>query len=151
MTIGYQAIVDTVTSHAQASGLFDAVNGHEPRSAPGTGLTCAVWVNSIHPVRTSGLNKVSIRLELQVRIYLPTRPEYGDRIDPKIVDAVDVLTAAYIGDFTLGDNCRGIDIFGSDGNSLRAIPGYVVQDNAQYRVFDIFVPVIINDVWTEAP
>lgn len=149
--IGYQAIVDVVTSHAHASGLFDAVSGHEPKSAPGSGLTCAVWVNGITPVRSSGLNSVSVRLELQVRIFLSTRIDPGDRIDPKMVDAVDTLLTAYIGDFTLGDNTRCIDIFGSDGNSLRAIPGYVVQDNAQYRVFDIFIPVIINNAWTEAP
>ncbi len=44
-------ILDGVISHALATGLFDGgVNGHEPKSSPGNGLTCAVWAQRVAPV-----------------------------------------------------------------------------------------------------
>ncbi|MFD6619983.1 hypothetical protein ACFWFB_32600, partial [Streptomyces albidoflavus] len=56
-------ILDGVESHAAASGWFERVNGHEPKSAPTTGgLTAAVWIDSIAPVLSSGLASTTGRL-----------------------------------------------------------------------------------------
>jgi hypothetical protein len=147
--IGYRAIADVVVSYALASGLFDAVNGHEPKSAPGNGVTCGVWASDIAPVQSSGLASVSVRLALTMRFYTPMITYNSDEIDPRMVDAVDTMMTAFIGDFNLGGSSRNIDIFGHDGEQLKATPGYINQDNKLYRTFDILIPIIINDAWTE--
>ena len=61
-------LFDQVTSHAASLGLFDTVTSHEPKNAPGNGLWCAIWVQGIGPVPSSGLASVSGRVELRVRI-----------------------------------------------------------------------------------
>jgi len=72
MALDIRTILDAVESHALASGFFQAVNGHEPKSAPQNGLTAAVWVEQIGPARGgAGLSSTSARLALFVRLYTP--------------------------------------------------------------------------------
>ncbi len=145
-------ILAVVESHALASGRFGSVNGHEPRSAPGSGLTAAVWAQSIEPVPAgSGLAQTSIRLALNVRIYTPMTAQPPDAIDPAVVAATDALMAAYSGDFTLGATVRNVDLLGQHGAPLRADAGYLNQDGTLLRVMTITLPLICNDVWEQAP
>jgi hypothetical protein len=134
-----------------ASGLFESVNGHEPKNAPGNGLTAALWADTVEPVRSSGLASVSARVTFNVRIYSSMLAEPQDGIDPNVLRAVSVLLTAYVGDFTLGDEARHVDIFGAYGAPLRAQAGYINQDGRMYRVMTISMPVVFNDCWTEAP
>lgn len=150
MTLGISAVIDAVTSHAAASGFFDDVQGHEPKSAPGDGLTYAVFVSGIGPARTgNGLATTSARVELTGRIYKPFLSQPEDLIDPNVVNAADALFTAYSGDFELGANVRCIDLLGSDGTPLSARAGYQTVDKLVYRVLDITIPVLINDAWTQ--
>lgn len=92
-----------------------------------------------------------MRLEVMLRIYTSMLQEPVDAIDTRVLDACDVLLAALIGDFDLGvTGVRYIDVHGSDGEELRATLGYLNQDSKLYRVMDIFVPILINDVYTES-
>jgi hypothetical protein len=145
------AVLDAVVSHALASGLFGAVNGHEPASAPGSGLTAAVWVQALAPVRSSGLAATSGRLELTVRLYSNMTSEPPDAIDPAMLGAVSTLMAAYSGDFDLGQHVRHVDLLGSAGVPLSARAGYLRQDDREYRVMDITLPALVNDIFTQAP
>lgn len=139
-----------LTSRAAELGIFDRVTGHEPKAAPSsTGVSCAVWIGEMRPAHSSGLNSVSIRVEFQFRVFTSMLSEPQDDIDPRIVGAVDLLLTALIGGFSLAGSIRALDIFGSDGESLRAIPGYLTQDSKPFRVMDVFVPLILNDVYTE--
>ncbi|MFE4716859.1 hypothetical protein ACFRLW_10460 [Streptomyces sp. NPDC056728] len=144
-------ILDAVESHAAASGYFERVNGHEPKSAPTTGgLTAAVWIDSIAPVPTSGLSSTSGRLLVMVRLYSPlSEPE--DAVDRDLMSAVSALFAAYCGHFTLGGLVRQVDVRGAHGAGLSARAGYLEQDSATFRVFTLTVPLIVNDLWEEAP
>ncbi|MGW6747641.1 hypothetical protein [Streptomyces sp. NPDC055006] len=144
-------ILDGVESHAAASGWFERVNGHEPKSAPTTGgLTCAVWIDSITPVLSSGLGSTSGRLTVMVRLYSPlSEPE--DAVDRNLMAALSDLFSAYCGDFTLGGLIRAVDIRGAHGAPLAARAGYLEQDSATFRVFTLTVPLIVNDLWEEAP
>lgn len=148
-------IIDAVVSHALASGRFGAVNGHEPKSAPDTGIgrpAAAVWAQSIEPARgQSGLHLTSIRLVLNVRIYESMLAEPQDAIDPAIIDAADALMAAYSGDLTLGGIVREVDLLGQVGIPLSAQAGYMHQDNKMFRVFTITLPLICDNVWEQAP
>jgi hypothetical protein len=151
MSFDATSIFNVIVSHAMASGAFERVNQHEPKNAPGNGLTCAVWIDRIEPVKSSGLISTSTRASFMIRVYSSMLQEPQDAIDPNIVSAVDVLMTAYSGDFELGSNVRDIDLLGAYGIPLSAQAGYINQDNKLYRVMTITLPVIVNDVWVQTP
>lgn len=150
MTINIRALIDAATSAGSASGYFDAVQGHEPKSAPGTGLTYAVFLAALAPVAAaSGLAATSARVELTGRIYKPFLAQPEDLIDPNLADAADALITAYSGDFDLGGNARNVDLLGAHGTPLGLRAGYQQIDKTMYRVLDITIPIIVNDAWTQ--
>ncbi|MFD5697444.1 hypothetical protein [Streptomyces lasiicapitis] len=152
MALDITALLDAVVSHALASGRFEMVNQHEPKNAPSTGgLTAAVWVDDTMAIRGSGLDSVSALLVFNVRVYTSAQQEPADAIDPAVVAAVDALCRAYAGDFTLGDLVRHVDLLGVYGQPLRARAGYLSQDGVPFRVMTIWLPCVVNDLWTEAP
>lgn len=144
-------LFDKVISYALATGRFDAVNGHEPKSAPGNGVTCAVWAQSIEPIRAGGLASTSGRVTLEQRIYTNFISQPFDAIDPNVMAAVADLMTAYSGDFDLGGDAdvREIDLLGAYGTALSAQAGYVEIDRKMYRVMTLTVPVIVNDMFDQ--
>lgn len=147
-----QAVFDTLVSDAQKLGVFERVRAHEPKSAPGAGLSLAIWWDSIDPYPAgSGLAAVSARVSFRARIYRSFLGKDEDVIDPSLLAATASLLAALSGSFTLGGQARNVDLLGEAGNPLAARSAYVTQDDKIYRVADIEIPVIINDVWTESP
>lgn len=149
MTIDTRQAFATLTGYAASSGFFDSVNGHEPKSAPNTGVSASFWVTDLRAIQSSGLTSVSVRLEFACRIALNMLTEPQDDIDPRIMDATDSMLSALCGDFDFGSQARYIDILGSDGEPLRAQPGYVEQDTKMFRVMVIFIPILINDAYAE--
>lgn len=145
-----QQVIEAVAGHALASGWFDKVNQHEPKSAPGNDLTAAVWVQALEPA-SSGLISTSVRFELSVRIYSSMLTEPQDSIDPRMMAAVWDLWAAYTGHFTLGGLVESVDLLGKDGHPLSGEAGYLDQDGRLYRVFTLTLPVKINDAFDQAP
>jgi hypothetical protein len=150
--IDSHGMLNALTTLAAESGMFDQVMGHEPKAAPAqTGLTCGAWVSDLRTVPSSGLASVTMRLEIQLRVFTSMLREPQDSIDPAVLDATDALLFAIVGQFQLGlSDTRYVDILGSDGEPLRATSGYLSQDSKLYRVMDIFVPIVINDVYTYA-
>ena len=153
MALDILGITNAYMSHAMSSGWFETVNGHEPKNAPSTGgLTAAIWTDDVITVgRASGLDSVSAVLVMKLRVYTSAVQEPPDAIDPNVLAAVDDLCRAYVGDFTLGGLVKNIDVFGMYGQSLRAKAGYLQQDGVVFRVMDITLPAVVNDLWTEAP
>jgi hypothetical protein len=150
VSLDVASILNVVVSHAMESGYFDAVNTHEPKSAPGNGITAAVtWESTTPYVQTSGLAITSAKVIFAVRIYSSMVAEPQDDIDPELCRATDVLFTAYIGNFDLGGTASNIDINGSGGPGLSAVSGFVSIDNKLYRIADITLPVIVNDVWVQ--
>jgi hypothetical protein len=151
VSLGLADIMDAATSHAQATGWFDQVTGHEPKSAPGRGIACAVFVRRARPVSArSGLSSTSACVELSVRVYMNMLHEPQDEIDPTIISAVDDLMAAYTGDYTLGGLVSNVDLLGAHGPDLRAEAGYISIDNKVFRSVDITLPLIVNDLWSQS-
>jgi hypothetical protein len=144
-------LFDKVQSHAMTLGLFERVNTHEPKSAPENGLWAAIWVQSIAPVSSSGLAQTSGRVELRVRIgkSFITKPE--DTIDPEILMAAAVLIGEYSGNFTLGGTVRNVDLLGQHGTPLSGQAGYLTIGQQMYRVMEVTLPIIINDLWQQVP
>jgi hypothetical protein len=148
MSLDFKSVLTAVADHAARSGLFSRVNKHEPKSAPDGKLIAAIWVQSIGPAE-SGLASTSVRLVLMVRVYTSMISDPPDAIDPAIVRAVDVLMTAYSGDFTLGGLVRNIDLMGRAASRCPLRPRYLNQDNKIFRVMDITLPLILNDVWEQ--
>ena len=152
MTLDVAGIVAAVQSHAEATGLFELTVTTEPKSAPGKGLTAAIWFAGIGPVSAAaGLAAVAVRVTLMVRVLKPMLSQPYGQIDPDMMTATDTLLAAYCGAFTLGGQVRNIDLLGQHGVALEAKSGYVTIDRQMFRIVDITVPLIINDLWTETP
>lgn len=151
MSLATTDIRDAVVTHALSVGIFDQVNQHQPKNPPGTGLSCSITGDRIGGIRSSGLASLSARLVLTVQIFYSMQSEPADDIDAVVLDAIDQLFTAYCGDFTLGGLVRAVDLIGSDGQGLDAVLGYVTIDGIDYRHAAITLPLIINDVWTEAP
>jgi len=144
------SILDRVVSHAMALGLFERVNQHEPKNAPGNGLTYAVWSQSMQPLPlASGLASTTGRIEFNCRIYTSMLQQPYDMIDPNIITATDKLMAAYSGDFDLGGTIRDVDLLGEHGTPLSANAGYLTQDSKTFRVMTITLPLIVNDLWDQ--
>lgn len=151
MALDITGLLDAAVSHALASGRFEQVNGHEPKSAPTTGgLTAAVWAQDVSPLRgASGLASTTVRLELAVRLYSSLTQEPADAIDPELIAALDDLMATYSADFTFGGLVKQVDLLGAHGTPLRAQAGYLRQDSTEYRVMTITLPLIVSDLWDQ--
>lgn len=150
MAIGVVDIFDQVVSHAERTGLFETVNSHEAKSAPSNGLHCEVWVDRLNPVPPgSGLTATTGVLILSVRLLTSMLAEPQDEIDPGLLSAADSLMAEYSGDFELGGKVRSIDLLGQTGTAMSLRCGYIDIDNKKFRVFEIALPLIINDIWDQ--
>lgn len=150
MSLGSSAIIDAATSHALATGMFERVNKHEPKDAPGAGLTAALWVDRIRPIPArSGLASTTALLVLILRIYSNMLQEPQDAIDPVVTDAVDALMTAYSGDLDLGGLISNIDLLGAHGQAMEARAGYLNVSGTMYRVMDLTIPCVVNDAWTQ--
>ena len=151
MTVA-QDLFDAIESHALASGEFDSVNTNEPKAAPGTGLSCAIWIQSIGPApEGSGLGATTARIEFQVRLYTSFLASPEDLIDPNLLHASISLMEDYSGDFGLSivTGVRNIDLLGEHGTPFQADSGYLNQDGKIYRIIEIILPVLYNDLWQQ--
>lgn len=151
MSLDVRTTIDEVASHAAKTGLFEQVNTHAPRVAPGTGMRAAVWLEQMRPVAgASGLNSTSALVVLALRIYRNASVEPQDEIDPELLDATSILFAAYTGDFTLGGAVRNIDLLGAHGQPLAAEAAFLEVSNGLVRIIDITLPIVIDDAWAQA-
>lgn len=150
MALDIDTLMDEVIARALELAVFDAVNGHEPKSAPGRGVTAAVWTQDLMPVpAASGLDSTSVRVGLMWRLYTPMIQEAPDAIDPNLLKALDALCEAYSADFELDGAVMEVDLLGAYGDPLRARAGYLNQDGRLYRVMDLTTPLIVPDLWTQ--
>ncbi|MGW1497582.1 hypothetical protein ACWCQW_03140 [Streptomyces mirabilis] len=150
MALDLLAYRNAAMSHAQSLGVFEQVLDHEPVSAPGSGLIYALWVTDVAPIPDrSGLTSVSVRLELNGRVFIPADTEPQGAVDTALTDAVNGLMNAYAGDFELGGTVAEVDLLGAYGTPLRARFGYTRLDSTTYRVATLTIPLVLNDVWNE--
>jgi len=150
--VNITGLLDALASHAQATGLIEVTTTHEPKNAPGQGITAALWVQRIAPVPAgSGLAETTGVVTFTLRFYSNMLQEPLDAIDPAIVQAVDAMMTAYTGDFTLGGSIRNIDLLGATGEALSARAGYLNVGGKYFRIMDVTIPCIVNDLWSQAP
>lgn len=152
---GITAIYDALTSHAQTLGVFDRVNDHEAQQPPGRGLSCSILLGPLTPIRASGMASTSGRLEMTARVYTPRPSNAPGDIDRQVLGAACQLLAAYSSDFELDgvpdSLVRAVDLLGAYGTGLSMEPGWLTQDGTPYRVAEITLPILINDMWGQQP
>jgi hypothetical protein len=150
----YQAIQD----FAMGSGLFDRAADHESRNPPGQKLSCEVLMGPIEPVaRASGLRASSARMEFTVRVRSPRLAEPDGATDQAVMYAGLYLVGSFANDFELevmapslpAGLLRMIDVQGAYGQGLLFTPGWLEQSGAPYRVGELTVPLILNDVFPQ--
>lgn len=139
-------------SQASASGLFDRVLGHEPKSAPGNRLSYTIWLGPITPVpQASGLNASAGRVVIQGRIQTPFLQSNQDKTETDLAHAVITMIGLYSEEITVGGTVMEIDLLGAYGVALESgNVGYLEQDGTHYRVAELTIPVIIDALWTQA-
>lgn len=146
-----RTLFSEVTSHAQSLGIFERVNQHEPENSPGTGASYSVWLSGIAPAAGgSGLAATTGRVEFTGHIYTRQRSRPTDQVDPDIMLLASNVIGAYSGDLTLGGTVRDVDLLGAHGQPLSARAMYVNFQGTPFRVMEITLPVIINDLWAQA-
>lgn len=153
MTLDATALQRALTSHAKGLGIFERVHGFDPKNAPGSGLTCALLARTISARPTTGLNRSAALVVWMMRVMwpLPKSDATLEDVDPRVVGAVDKIVNSLMGAFTLGGLVRAVDIRGMAGTPLGVDFGYVEVDGKMFRIGDVTVPLIVNDVWAEVP
>lgn len=140
-----EALFEHVQSAAQQLALFQAVDTHEPENAPGTRLYCSIVLGPMRAsAAASGLAAVSGEITLIVRVWSWAMQRPLDDVDPEVLAAMAALISSLAGEFTLGGTVRNIDLL-----SLVASPAWVEFENKQFRVMELPVPIVINDMFTE--
>lgn len=145
-------LFDAVVSVFQRTGYFDKTNMHEAKRRPGKGLKAAVWFQNMRPVGAiSGLAASSGLVTFIGRIYSDMLKEPQDMIDPALMRAAASVMRGFHGnyDFGLDPMVRNVDLLGETGSQLDATAGYLTIENSMFRVVDITIPVICNDVWAQ--
>lgn len=142
-------VLTNLSSKLSALGKFDSVATVEPKNAPGNGLTAAVFLASVAPAVSSGLNRMDGVYTFTVRLYESAMTTPSTAIDTRMVDALDAVIDALAGDFDLGGTVRNIDFQGENGATFRGEAGYIEVGGAMFRVVDISLPLIINNAFAE--
>jgi hypothetical protein len=140
-----EALYKAVQSAAAGLGLFQKVDTHEPENAPGTRLYCSITQGPFgaEPA-ASGLAAVSGKVTLIIRVWSHAMQRPLNDIDPEVLAAVAALMNALAGGFSLGGTVRDVDLL-----ALTATPAWADFQGAQFRVMELPVPIIINDLFTE--
>lgn len=154
-----QAIIDRVASLGLGLGYFERVASPEPKAAPvTTGLTAAVWADYLGPNQTGhGLDSTQGLLVLKWRTYSTLLAEPEDGIDPALLRAAHALQGALSRNFSLdildtdGDQAAFVDLLGMSRSRLESRAGYLPQGDQTFRVMTTDIPIIIDDLWLQAP
>lgn len=149
MSLDELAIQRALSSHAGALGIFERVQRFDPTNAPGSGMTCALLATDLGTEPSTGLNITAGLVVWVMRIMLPMQTKPLDEVDPTVLGAGRKLIARLLADLKLGGLVRTIDVRGMTGTRLRMRLAYLTIDKTLYRLGDLTVPVIVNDVWPE--
>ena len=151
MTLDFTPALQRIQSMIKGTGLFTAgVELFEPKSAPGKGIFCAIWLDEIGPVpQLSGQATTTGRVVFKARVMLPMLTQPEDRIDQKMGSAVGAVMGLLSGDIELQDRVMFVDLLGHTGTPLSAKGGYVTIGTTMHRFMDVTVPLVISDVWNQ--
>jgi hypothetical protein len=136
----------------QIGAFRSSVIQHEPKAAPVSLPALALWWSGIGPARGySGLSATSARIQYSGRIYVNFKSRTEEDIDPQVMTLTSLVIGAFSSSFTLDGDVAFIDLLGGYGEPLSAVPGYIQQDGQEFRVAELTIPLIVDDVWSQSP
>ncbi len=145
-------LVDAIASHVLSLGVCDRVNKHEPKSAPGNGVSAGIWLQGIRPLpEASSLISTSGLVTVWCQLYGGMLKSPMDQIDPELAGAASTIIASISADFSLDGMIRDVDLLGEFSDGLKAEGGYLTIDHTMFRIFTLTIPCVINDMWEQAP
>lgn len=150
-----QAAINTqfarLVSPCKKIGAFrSSVLQHEPKAAPTALPALALWWSGIGPARgMSGLSATSARIEYRGRVYLNFKSRSEEETDPLLMTLVSEVIGAFSSSFTLDGDVAAVDLLGAWGNPLSATPGYLAQDGQEFRIAELTIPLVVDDVWRQ--
>lgn len=141
-------------SHLRAMGnVYEAVIGEPSQPFTPAGQTqrvaAAIWFVSWFPTLTLATSVEGFVLNVRLHIDAFAQP-LGDH-ELALVDTCNEFTTDLQQDYTLGGTVREIDISGQFSPGMTAEAGRITLSTQMYRIIDITVPVVVNDVATQAP
>ena len=135
----------TLQSHLAAAGYFRHVQIGEPKSAPTQRFTAAIDMVAIDPHDIT-LAAICALYTMKVRVYDNMTHEPQEDVELEMAIVVDKVMNDLSGDFTLGGTVRGIDMA-----QLNTRWAFLEVDRTMYRIADISIPIIVNDVAVLSP
>jgi hypothetical protein len=143
-------IMDALASYAGRIGALERVQLHEPKTDVPSGLSAAVWFQSISPIQQlSSLSKTSVRVEFVFRLFQNMLLEPADMIDPEMTRVVNLMFNALNAGFTLGGLITQVDVLGTYGPPLRSEAGYINHSGKLMRAISIYIPCIIVNAYAQ--
>ena len=143
------ATLRVLESKLKESGYFAHVQIGEPKSPPGQRFTAALFMSSISPWLT--LATLCAVYIVQLRIFDDMLREPQEDVEIKMAILVDDIMNDIAGEFDLGANISYIDFGGVHGTPLTVRWGYLDVGGKMFRIADITIPLVVNDVATMAP
>lgn len=146
-----EEILNSLISFTKRLGIFQAVQGHEPKNAPRNGLTAALWLQAMVPaIGQSGLESTSMRVSWYLRIYQNFLSQPADSIDPKVMKACASVMEALTANFDLDlPAVRAIDLLGMTGPPMGAEAGYIEINREIFRCMTLSIPIIVDDAFLQ--
>lgn len=136
----------SVQSKAAESGYFHTVELGEPKSSlQGHGMEAYIWMDSVAVAGTTLNYAIEIHT-VTLRLYMPMLT--GDTLEDEVeMDAaVNQVKRNLAADFDLGGTVRNVDFAGQHSGGLESVTGFVDLSGTQYRIVDITLPVIVDDI-----
>lgn len=131
-------------------GGIERINKHEPKNAPGNGITAALWPISKGPARgASGLDSTTLLCVMRCRLFRDGMAEPLDMIETDMMDAADDICEAMSAHFTLAGLAREVDLLGAFGNPLGWVTGWANVSGTHFRIIDVTIPLILNDQYDQ--
>lgn len=152
MTLNFTPAEDKIVSLISATGLFKGgVDKFEPDDSPSTTtLTCAVFLNYIGPdPNSSGQATTNGRVVFMARVFSGVMTRPASDIDKIIGHAAARIIQELSADIDLGGNAMYVDLLGATGTPLSAQGGYLQVGSVKYRIMDVTIPIIFNDIWNQ--
>lgn len=148
----FKDLFSKLTSHAKSLGIFERVEFREPVNKPASGVALALWVNDYRPPPAgSGVAETSMVLDVRATVYCPlgTGKRSAAEVEALVLYAVHRVIKVLSNDFELEGMVRSIDLLGMTGEAMHADFGHLQYEDTWYRIGEITVPLIINDIYEQ--
>jgi len=138
------ALFSALTSALKQLAAFQQVDVGEPVSPPGNRLYCSLMLGPVRPA-SSGLSATSGEVTFLIRIWSKAQQRPLEKIDPEILAAAAAVMGKLSGQFTLAGTVRNINLM-----TMSGLPGWIEFEGEPYRVMEITVPIVINDMFSQS-